>query len=433
MNTPIEPPVSRYIRETWKGTVRVRTQDEGTHLGLPYPYNVPCVKDGFDTLFYWDTYFICRGLELQDFHQQVRWNCDNLLHLLDRFGFVPNASTSFLVKCSQPPYLGETIALVLKQSPDAAWRRRAAEALEREHGFWMQRRLLPCGLNHYGHHLADMIGEAGVPARLEQEFEWLLVGRMGMAAVADPAERRLLASHTLAEAESGWDFTPRFFRRATGIAAVDLNSILYRTEQILDGLWTDLGEPARASRWRAAAEERAALIRRLCWDEEQGCFADWDPDAGSCLKLVTAATFQPLWAGIATPEQARRTLAVAERQLLLPHGIVTCAANNSGLNYQWDYPNAWPPLQLIAWEACDRYGHEALGRRIAAAYAATVERNFEATGDLWEKYNACDGTIQVQDEYKMPAMLDWTAGAYLVARQRLDQGVKSPASQGSES
>jgi alpha,alpha-trehalase len=414
--------VSQFIRERWLDTVRIHTEDDGTHLGLPYPYTVPCAKGGFEHLYYWDIYFACRGLALQGLHKQVRWNCDNLLHLLDRFDFVPNASCSYLVKCSQPPYLGETVALVLAQSPDATWRRRAAEALEREHAFWMERRRLACGLNHYGHHLGDMIGDAAVPERLEQEFQWLCRERMGMQAVPDPEERRRLADHVLAEAESGWDFTPRFFRRCGGIAAVDLNCLLYRTEQILAGLWDDLDEPARADQWRQTADERARLIRRLCWDEQQGCFADWDPGAGKCLTLVTAATFQPLWAGLATSDQARRTLAVAERELILPHGVATCAVNQSGLRYQWDYPNAWPPLQLIAWEACDRYGHEALARRIAAAFAATVESNFAATGELWEKYNACAGTIEVQDEYEMPAMMGWTAGVYLAARHRLDGG-----------
>jgi alpha,alpha-trehalase len=71
MNGSIEPPVSRYIRETWKGTVRVRTQDEGTHLGLPYPYTVPCVKDGFDTLFYWDTSLLSGLTHLLQFEKSA--------------------------------------------------------------------------------------------------------------------------------------------------------------------------------------------------------------------------------------------------------------------------------------------------------------------------------------------------------------------------
>ena len=418
----VTSPVSRFIRERWIDTLRFCPQDEGTCLGIPVPYTVPCAKDGFQHLYYWDIYFACRGLALHGLPQVVRWNCDALIHLFNRFGFVPNASCNYLVKCSQPPCLGDTVALVLAQSPSVEWRRRAAEALEREHAFWMKHRLLPCGLNHYGHHLADVIGQEAVPARLEQEFVWLCEGRMGMSGVTDPEERKRLADHTLAEAESGWDFTPRFARHCKDFAAIDLNSLIYRNEQVLADLWFDLGEPERANRWRATAADRAALMRRLCWDDQRGCFADWDQTTGTCAQLTTAATFYPLWAGIATPDQASRTLTLAERELIYPHGVATCAANDSGLRYQWDHPNAWPPLQLIAWEACDRNGHRSLGRRIAAAFVDTVDRTFAATGDLWEKYNALDGTIHVQDEYPMPSMMGWTAGSYVVARQRIDRG-----------
>lgn len=265
-----------------------------------------------------------------------------------------------------------------------------------------------------------MIGEAAVPARLEQEFVWLCEGRMGMSGVTDSEERKRIADQTLSEAESGWDFTPRFYRHCADFAAIDLNSLLYRNELVMADLWSGLAEPERAMRWRTAAADRAELMRSLCWDDRRGCFADWDQITGTCGQLTTAATFYPLWAGIATPEQATRTLALAERELILPHGVATCAANSSGLRYQWDYPNAWPPLQLIAWEACDRNGHRALGQRIAAAFVDSVERTFALTGDIWEKYNALEGTIQVQDEYPMPAMMGWTAGCYVVARQRLD-------------
>ncbi len=58
------PTVSRFIRERWQDTIRIHTEDEGTHLGLPYPHTVPCAKGGFEHLYYWDIYFTCRGLDL---------------------------------------------------------------------------------------------------------------------------------------------------------------------------------------------------------------------------------------------------------------------------------------------------------------------------------------------------------------------------------
>ncbi|HCH84090.1 MAG TPA: alpha,alpha-trehalase, partial [Lentisphaeria bacterium] len=59
-------------------------------------------------------------------------------------------------------------------------------------------------------------------------------------------------------------------------------------------------------------------------------------------------------------------------------------------------------------------------RRIARKYVDTVVRNFERTGALWEKYNVVTGSVDVKDEYKMPQMLGWTAGAFVYAADYLN-------------
>ena len=59
------------------------------------------------------------------------------------------------------------------------------------------------------------------------------------------------------------------------------------------------------------------------------------------------------------------------------------------------------------------YGYLEAGKRIAEKYLLLVARNFEKTGDLWEKYNVSTGTIDVQNEYEMPAMMGWTAGVFV--------------------
>ena len=97
--------VSRFIRERWIDTLRFCPQDKGTNLALPVPYTVPCAKDGFQHLHYWDIYFACRGLEVQGLPQLVKWNCDALIHLLNRFGFVPNASCNYLIVGRRHPNL----------------------------------------------------------------------------------------------------------------------------------------------------------------------------------------------------------------------------------------------------------------------------------------------------------------------------------------
>ena len=54
--------------------------------------------------------------------------------------------------------------------------------------------------------------------------------------------------------------------------------------------------------------------------------------------------------------------------------------------------------------------------RIAKKYVGLADDVFEKTGKLWEKYNVVKGNIEVTNEYEMPAMMGWSAGAYLAAR-----------------
>ena len=45
-------------------------------------------------------------------------------------------------------------------------------------------------------------------------------------------------------------------------------------------------------------------------------------------------------------------------------------------------------------------------------YLALVDRVFQRSGQLWEKYDVCTGDISVSKEYQTPPMMGWTAGVY---------------------
>lgn len=61
----------------------------------------------------------------------------------------------------------------------------------------------------------------------------------------------------------------------------------------------------------------------------------------------------------------------------------------------------------------DNYSFNSEAKRIAEKYLRVVIKNFKGTGDLWEKYNVVDGSIQVKNEYATPAMIGWTAGVFV--------------------
>lgn len=415
MNGMPEGPVTAYIRTGYETCRRYLTEDTDELVGLPREYTVPCADTAFQQLFYWDTYFANLGLIRLGRLEAAEANLENLVYLVERFGFVPNANSFEMTNRSQPPYLAAAAEDLIEAGGvrDSAWKRRLYAALVREHGFWTGERGTSCGLSRYFHH---------APRRYLEEFSRAIAGRLGLEPAAATAE---LGERLLAEAESGWDFTPRFGGRCPSFCPVDLNANLYRSELFLGRLAGELGEDAGA--WNAAAAERGSHMDRLMKDPATGLYYDYDWERGVRSGTLTAASYWPLWAGLVRPEEAGRPLALLDA-LEAEHGVAVFprpdAERLTGApRYQWDYPNLWPPLQYAAVQARVRCGDTAGARRIAGKYLDTVTRNFLRTGQLWEKYNAASGGTDTADEYAMPPMIGWTAGVTAVFAALLGRAV----------
>jgi neutral trehalase len=402
--------VMEHIQKGFPQSVKSLKEDKGDVVGLPHPYTSPCVKDGFQQLFYWDTFFINQGLQRIGMEQQARYNTDNLLFLLDKFGLVPNANRISMANRSQIPFLSQMVRDVYERTHDDAWLRSAYTTLKKEYEFWMTRRVSPVGLNRSGNEATKQY--------LLNFYNYLAKERFKGIACATEEEKLAFARQALSEAET-WDFTPRFDRRAEEFCAVDLNSNLYVYETNF-AWFSRILKNGEEKNWLAKAARRKELIQKLLWNEKVGCYTDYDWKNRQQGDLVSCATLFPLLAGIATAQQAEQVVRKMREVLEYDGGLATCEKRTHRFVYQWDYPNAWPPMQWVGIQALDRYGYKQDARRIAGKYVQTVTRNFQKTGDLWEKYNAITGAIDVADEYQMPKMMGWTAGVFVRAVECLD-------------
>ena len=136
---------------------------------------------------------------------------------------------------------------------------------------------------------------------------------------------------------------------------------------------------------------------------------------------MSAASFYPLFVGLAERENAEAIVGKLDR-LEAEFGILACEKNDTEGTYQWDYPNGWACLQYIAVMGLDKYGYKTEAKRIAEKYVSLVDKVFEETGNLWEKYNVAEGSLNVNHESKkkMPAMMGWSAGVYLAASSYIE-------------
>lgn len=353
-----------YISNYWGKLERFHPKDDESLLGLPKPYLVPSYaeKTGFDynELYYWDSYFMVQGMIDNDHQQLVTGILEDLMALFTRFKIVPNASRTYLMGRSQPPFMTTFIFDVYQAyDPGKEWLKRAIVIAKQEYEtVWMgvkkpHERLVHKGLSRY------------------YDINYL---------------------HDLAEAESGWDMTPRFNRKALNYLPVDLNALLYKYE-------TDFARAARifedrreAAKWDNAANARKAVMDELMWDKIRGMYYDYNYVKEKRGTVSSLAAFFPMWAGIVTDKQAA-SLVKALRRFENKGGLATTDSLPVGqfvfgtLPTQWAYPNGWAPLHFIVVKALERYGYHADARRIGMKWLKTNLWWFNEHGVFLEKYN----------------------------------------------
>jgi alpha,alpha-trehalase len=139
-----------------------------------------------------------------------------------------------------------------------------------------------------------------------------------------------------------------------------------------------------------------------------------------------ATTFWPLWAQLASPQQAaavRGNLPLFER----PGGLRT---SDRVTGSQWDAPFGWAPLQLFAVLGLERYGYVDDAHRIARAFLTMVVEDFERRGAIVEKYDVERRSSQVEAGIRFGYAenvvgFGWTNGVFLELAQRFEPSVQT--------
>ena len=397
--------VLEYIENNWDSCIKENKSDKGDLIGLPYPYTVPAVGH-FDEMYYWDTYFTNKGLEIDGRHELAKNNVDNMLYLVDRYGFMPNGNRTYFLNHSQPPFLSLMVRDVYENCGDKEWLGRAYKSLQTEYKFWTEKRDSRIGLARYDD------DNAVFTSQMAADY----VGRIGYKPEGYTDSQ--IAREYLAICESGWDANPRFEYETYDNAAVDLNSLLYALESNM-AYFADELDNGEGKVWtQLAADRKATMIKYF--ENEDGLLVDYNFEKKKQSEIFSVASIYPLFVGLADEKHAKAVVDNLDR-LEREYGLLTCEENDVEGTFQWDAPNGWACLQYIAIIGLDNYGYKEEARRIAEKYVLLVEKVFKETGNLWEKYNVIEGNVNVKGEYDMPPMMGWSAGTYLAALEYLNE------------
>ena len=400
--------LKNFIIDNWTRTVRTNQDDVGGLIGLPFPYTVPCISGTFQEMYYWDTYFTNIGLILSGEVKQAVNNVENVAYLIEKYGKMPNGNSTGFLNRSQPPFFSQMVCEIFEKTADTAWLEKIYPTVEKEYYFWQKNRKTSSGLNRY------YCDDEGF---FNRETAGWLCERCGVEMPTDKNKIIEYAKCFSAFAESGWDCTSRFGLRAHIFNPVCLNSLLYGMEVNLS-YFADILNNGNSDLWMENAEKRKALMNELMCDD-LGVFFDYDFDKKEISGLFSAASFFPLTFGLATKEQAEKTVSYLSK-IETEYGIAGCENKDTNMLLQWDYPNGWACLHYMVIKGLLNYGYKKDAERIAQKYAMLVENNFEKTGNLWEKYNVVTAEVSTATEYETPTMMGWSAGVYLYVKKLLE-------------
>ena len=217
-----------------------------------------------------------------------------------------------------------------------------------------------------------------------------------------------------------------FFRPKGSSASIFLNCLMYKELRAMSYLANQLQLPGVKNKYTLMADSLRDAVRNYCWDEKDGMYYSVDlnlvryigepqyifghqmvlhkgaPRHYPCLiqRLGCWSGFMTLWAGIATPEQARRMVKenlLDERTFCGTYGVRTLSRMEKMYNLRathnpsnWQGP-LWGISNYMVFRGLADYGLNKEARMMAEKTVALFGEDLKKNGALHEYYDPDTG------------------------------------------
>jgi len=411
-----------HIGRLWK--VLQREPDKTIYgsslLPLPYSYIVPGGR--FREIYYWDSYFTMLGLQQSGNWEIIENMIRNFSFLIQTYGHIPNGNRTYYLSRSQPPFFSLMIQLLAEKKGNTVYAT-YLNSLQKEYDYWMDKTsatkhvvIMPDGsvLNRY-------YDQDSIPRQESYREDYLLAQKESQKTgpIKQTPVFSILYRNLRSSAESGWDFSSRWFAdgknintiQTTDLIPVDLNGLMYELELTLAHAYKVTGNITQFKLFLHKATLRKSAINTYCWNEKGKWYVDYNLALQVQSTELTAAGITPLFFNLSSSKQALDVEMTLKQQFLKAGGIVTTLKNTG---QQWDAPNGWAPLQWMAIKGLDNYNLKTTGRIIARRWIKLNTDVYQRTGKLMEKYNVENTTLDAGGgEYSGQDGFGWTNGVLL--------------------
>ncbi|XP_058732155.1 probable trehalase isoform X2 [Vicia villosa] len=402
------------------------------HTLLPVPGNVVIPGSRFREVYYWDSYWVIRGLLVSKMYKTAKSIVINLISFIDEYGFVLNGARAYYTNRSQPPLLSAMIYEIYKGTGDVELVKRSLPALLKEYEFWNS--------DIHKVTVSDAQGCTHTLNRYNARWnkprpESSTMDKASASNFTTVSEKQHFYRQLASAAESGWDFSTRWMRHppnfttlsTTSVIPVDLNAFILGMELNIAFFANVTGDNSTAKHFRQISDVRKEAINSIFWNANKKQWFDcWLSNASSEVhvwdtlhqnKNVFASNFVPLWM---KPFYSDATLVTNVLESLKTSGLLHAAGvatslTNSG--QQWDFPNGWAPLQHMLVEGLIKSGLKearSLAEEIAIRWITTNYIVYKKTGVMHEKFDVekC-GEFGGGGEYVPQTGFGWSNGVVL--------------------
>ncbi|VDK84897.1 unnamed protein product [Litomosoides sigmodontis] len=416
------------VNAIWKSLCRTIKKDVMKYpqryslLYVPHEFIVPGGR--FREFYYWDTYWVIKGMQ-----ETSRRMILNFEYLVKTIGFIPNGGRVYYLRRSQPPFFIPMVYEYYMATEDDEFLRSTMDTMEMasfsvlEFSFWKSSRMINVTINKRTYSVFHYRADSNVPRPESYREDYQTAERV------DRQKRRKLWRDIASAAESGWDFSSRWFQNrksmdtivTSDIIPVDLNAFMYWNMKILAHLQGEIGNLTRRDELNRERSNFVDTFEAVFFDTREGAWFD--------LNLKTGEHYDDAYPSLAVPLFTEcyhmlnsgmmvDVLETLQRKGLLqfPGGIPTSLMK--GTNQQWDYPNGWAPINHMIIEGLRKSNNPTMQQRAFEIANKWINRNYalyQKDHKMWEKYDVAKEYVRAAKggEYENQYGFGWTNGVVL--------------------
>ncbi len=187
--------------------------------------------------------------------------------------------------------------------------------------------------------------------------------------------------------ESGMDNSPRF-DNVKHLLAIDYSCFMANEMRHMAKIAEELGEDATG--FEAEFEMLKKAINSVLWDEETGCYFDYDADRKQLHKVKSIASFLALFAGVCEGERAERLVSHLKNpaEFCTEFPIPTVSVDDATFGSDmWRGP-VWLNFNYMICEGLKETGYGTLAAEITEKTLQILQEWYEKTGVIFEFYDS---------------------------------------------